>query len=61
MPSQNMPHDSEIATYTNPLYLGIKVVQRIYLEAANFSQVKWDIVPVFIWPVVILSLAAWLF
>ncbi|ENX34781.1 hypothetical protein F889_01418 [Acinetobacter colistiniresistens] len=60
-PVQNMPYVLEMATYANPLRFGIDLVQRVYLEGADFSQVKWDFVPMFILAVVTLPLAAWLF
>ena len=60
-PVQNMPHVLEVATYANPLRFGIDLVQRVYLEGATFSQVKWDFVPMFVLAMITLPLAAWLF
>lgn len=60
-PVQNMPHILELATYANPLRFGIDLVQRVYLEGATFSQVKWDFAPMFVLAVITLPLAAWLF
>ena len=60
-PVQNMPKALEIATYANPLRFGIDLVQRVYLEGAQFSQVKYDFIPMIILAVVTLPLAAWLF
>ncbi|WP_335953663.1 ABC transporter permease [Acinetobacter higginsii] len=60
-PVQNMPHFLEIATYVNPLRFGIDLVQRVYLEGATFSQVKWDFIPMFVLAILTLPLAAWLF
>ncbi|OTG61666.1 antibiotic ABC transporter permease [Acinetobacter sp. ANC 3903] len=60
-PVQNMPQFLQIATYVNPLRFGIDLVQRVYLEGAQFSQVKRDFVPMLMIGGVSLPLAAWLF
>ncbi|ENU79110.1 hypothetical protein F975_03080 [Acinetobacter sp. ANC 3789] len=60
-PVQNMPHALQVATYANPLRFGIDLVQRVYLEGATFSQVKWDFLPMFMLASLTLPLAAWLF
>ena len=60
-PVQNMPHVLEMGTYLNPLRFGIDLVQRVYLEGATLSQIKWDFLPMFVMAVVTLPLAAWLF
>ncbi|KYQ70921.1 antibiotic ABC transporter permease [Acinetobacter pragensis] len=60
-PVQNMPEILQILTYINPLRFGIDLVQRVYLEGAHFSQVKYDFVPMLVLALVTLPLAAWLF
>ena len=60
-PVQNMPNVLNWLTYANPLRFGIDLVQRVYLEGAGFSQVKWDFLPMLILAVITLPLAAWLF
>lgn len=60
-PVQNMPYALKIATYANPLRFGIDLVQRVYLEDATFSQVKWNFVPMLVLAIITLPLAAWLF
>jgi len=60
-PIQNMPNVLNWLTYANPLRFGIDLVQRVYLEGAGFSQVKWDFLPMLILAVITLPLAAWLF
>ena len=60
-PVQNMPQFLQIATYVNPLRFGIDLVQRVYLEGAQFSQIKRDFVPMLMIGGVSLPLAAWLF
>ncbi|UOG19148.1 ABC transporter permease [Acinetobacter sp. PK01] len=60
-PVQNMPQVLEIATYINPLRFGIDLVLRVYLEGAEFSQVKYDFVPMIILTCITLPLATWLF
>ncbi|WP_111895554.1 ABC transporter permease [Acinetobacter sp. MB5] len=60
-PVQNMPYLLELLTYANPLRFGIDLVQRVYLEGATFSQVKWDFIPMIILATITLPLAAWLF
>lgn len=60
-PVQNMPNVLNWLTYANPLRFGIDLVQRVYLEGASFSQVKWDFLPMLILALITLPLAAWLF
>ena len=60
-PVQNMPNVLNWLTYANPLRFGIDLVQRVYLEGAGFSQVKWDFLPMLILALITLPLAAWLF
>ena len=60
-PVQNMPKILEIITYANPLRFGINLIQRVYLEGAQFSQVKYDFIPMIVLAVITLPLAAWLF
>jgi len=60
-PVQNMPQFLEIATYINPLRFGIDLVLRVYLEGAEFAQVKYDFIPMIVLTCITLPLAAWLF
>ncbi|CAB1221719.1 ABC transporter permease [Acinetobacter bouvetii] len=60
-PVQNMPQILEMATYVNPLRFGIDLAQRVYLEGAQFDQVKMDFVPMIVIAILSLPLAAWLF
>ncbi len=60
-PVENMPKALEIATYVNPLRFGINLVQRVYLEGANFTQVQFNFIPMIILGLITLPLAAWLF
>jgi ABC-2 type transport system permease protein len=60
-PVQNMPEALQVITYANPLRFGLDFVRRVYLEAAGFSQIAPDFVPLLAMAAITLPLATWLF
>jgi ABC-2 type transport system permease protein len=60
-PVGNMPRALRLLTYANPLRFGIDFVRRVYLEAAGFSQIASDFVPLLVLAAVTAPLATWLF
>lgn len=58
-PIESMPHWAQVATQFNPIAYFVKVMRMVLLKGSGFNEIKWLMLQLFSYGVLMLSLATW--